>query len=432
MSWFIQFVMILIDVCALLNVILIVDVLFGADLSYTGRKLAVCSALFWGMEVIFEFGLHWDGTILLTALEYLYMFGAVLYFATQRKLRTAFLSVPAVLIYVQWGNIGYLIEILFGLDKYTLTAESGTLTPSMFLVDLALVLLLVLLKRARNSVVSMKLTVGEVIFLCVFCIFSPTLVVVLESLESVFNNNIYNLMWVVLVLAMNVAVIYGIYNRKRARYYKNLSESYRQQFDEEYSYFKEYKDNNKSMMKFRHDWNNHMIVMQDLLEQGKYEEAKQYFDTFPVVSKGNTKKLLTGNETVDTILAAKADLFVQNQVEVRLEGELTRLVSIEPVDICILFSNLIDNAIEACSRCENARYFHINVTESPGMLMIVLKNSMAGGLVKDGENIKSTKEENAEHGIGLQNVKEIVEKYKGEVYIETQEGQFVVKLVLPV
>ena len=102
----------------------------------------------------------------------------------------------------------------------------------------------------------------------------------------------------------------------------------------------------------------------------------------------------------------------------------------EPVDICILFSNLIDNAIEACCKVQDERYLQINVTDSPNILMLTLRNPMTGELLKDGEGLKTTKEEKNKHGIGLQNVEEIVRKYNGEYYYETQEYEFIIKLVL--
>jgi len=422
--------MIMVDICALLNVVLIVDVLFGAKLVYSNRKLVISCAGFFVMEIFLEFIWGLDDSLMLVGLEYLFMFLTVFFFAETRRLRTAILTLSAVIVYMQWGNIGYLVEMLLGLDKYKMMVGVSKFTPMMLITDLSLVVLLFMLKRSQKSIMKIKMTLGELIFVTIFCFFSPVLVEILASLEAIFNNKVYDLTWVVLVLLMNGAVIYGIFNRKKARYYKNLSETYRQQFGEEYTYFKEYKDNNRDMMKFRHDWNNHMIVMQDLLEQGKYEEAKKYFDTFPVAGKGRSKRLITGSETVDTIFAAKVDLFERFNIDVKMEGELTRLVKMEPVDICILFSNLIDNAIEACSKFQGNRYLRISVTESPNVLMISLMNPMAGELIKDGAGIRTTKEEKNSHGIGLQNVEEIVTKYNGEYYIEAQDGEFRIMLVL--
>ncbi len=432
MTYLVHLGMIIIDVCALLNVVLIVDVLFGAKLNYTNRKLAAICAGFFVMEILGEYVLGWYNTLMLVGLEYLFMFLTVFFFAETRKLRTAFLTISAVIVYVQWGDIGFLVEMLLGLDKYKMMVETSKLSPMMLVTDLSLIIILLILKRSNNPLFKIKMTIGEVVFVTLFCFFGPVLVDVLESLEVIFNNKIYDLAWVMLALLMNVAVIYAIFSRKKARYYKNLSDTYRQQFGEEYTYFKKYKDNNRDMMKFRHDWNNHMIVMQDLLEHGKYEEAKKYFDTFPVAKISRSRSLLSGNETVDTILAAKAELFEEHHIDVKINGELTQLAKMEPVDICILFSNLIDNAIEACCKVQGNRYLQISVAQSPNVLMITLRNPMRGQLIKDEEGIKTTKEEKNRHGIGLQNAEEIVRKYNGECYFEVQEGEFGVKLVLGV
>jgi len=185
------------------------------------------------------------------------------------------------------------------------------------------------------------------------------------------------------------------------------------------------------MINFRHDWNNHMIVMQELFEQGKYEEAKKYFESFPVAKKSKNKKLLTGNETVDTILAAKADKFEEYMIDLKFYGSLARIAPMEPVDICILFSNLIDNAMEELAKIQGNRYFYVSVTESPNMTMIILKNNMSGELVLESNSIKTSKEDALNHGIGLQNVKEIVSKYNGEYTIETKNREFVIKVILP-
>lgn len=430
MTAFVHFGMIMLDICALLCVVLIVDALFGIKLKYNNHKLAICCAGFFVMKIFAEFVMKWDNTLLLLGMEYLYMFLVVFFFAEIRRLRTAFLTLSAVMVYMQWANIGYLIEMLLGLDKYKMMIGTWKLTPMMLLVDLSLVMVLVVLKKSKNPALKIKMTLGEIVFVTIFCVFAPVLVEILASLETIFNNKVYDLTWVMLVLLMNMAVIYAIFSRKKARYYISLSESYRQQFGEEYNYFKEYKDNNRDMMKFRHDWNNHMIIMQDLLEQGKYEEAKKYFDTFPVAGKRRSRKQITGNETLDTILAAKADLFERFEIDVKMEGELTRLVKMESVDICILFSNLIDNAIEACSKFQGDRYLRISVTESPNVMMITLTNPIVGDLLRDGEIIRTTKAEENCHGIGLQNVVEIVTKYNGEYYIEAQEREFCIKLVL--
>lgn len=433
MTLFIECVKMFIDVSAMLCVILIIEVLFGGKIRTNAKKLIIASVLMLLLEILLErvFQINEINQYIVTLLEFLFMFIAAFIFATEKRFRTAFLTIPAVLVYLNWGMFVELIERILGFFKYPAINRAGNITVGTVIADITLLIILILIKCKSSKIYKTPLSIGELILISVFCFFSPVINIVLEALESVVSYSGYKIAWMFFVLILNIAVIYGIAYRKKAKYYKLQSESYKSQFDDEYNYFKEYKDNNKEIAKFRHDWNNHMIVMQQLFEQGKFEEAKKYFESFPVVKKSNSTKVLSGNETVDTILAAKAEIFTKHDVELKINGSLSRLSTMESMDICILFSNLIDNALEAVAKVKEKRYLHINVTESPNMLMIIFKNPTAQELLIEGDTIKSTKEDAMKHGIGLQNVAEIVEKYKGEYIIDTQDNEFIIKLVLP-
>ncbi len=433
MTVFLECVKMFIDVLAMLCVVLIVEVPFGGSVKTNARKLIIVSGSMLLLEVLLEgiFDLEAINQYIVTFIEFVFMFSVVFACATEKRVRTALLTIPSVFVYVNWGMIAYLIERLFGLGQFSVFDEPGSITWASLLADVVLVALLLFTKCKNKKYIQIKLSLGELILITIFCVFSPVIIIVLETLETFVQYSGFKLAWMIFVLVLNFAVIYGIAYRKKAKFYKLQSESYKSQFDDEYNYFKEYKDNNKEIAKFRHDWNNHMIVMQQLFEQGKFEEAKKYFESFPAVRKSNSTKVLSGNETVDTILAAKAELFTKHDVELKINGNLSRLSTMESMDICILFSNLIDNALEAVAKVKEKRYLHINVTESPNMLMIIFKNPTAQELLREGDTIKSTKEDAMKHGIGLQNVAEIVEKYKGEYFIETPENEFIMKLVLP-
>lgn len=433
MTILVECIKMFIDVSAMLCVVLIIEVLFGAKIKINSKKLLIASALMLLLEFLLErvFLINAINQYIVTFLEFLFMFIAAFTFATEKRFRTAFLTIPAVLVYLDWGMIIDLMERMLGFGKYPAIDRMGNITVGTVIADATLLILLILIKCKASKVYQSPLSIGELTLISVFCFFSPVINIVLESLESVVDFNGYKISWMVFVLVLNIAVVYGISYRKKAKYYKQQSETYKNQFDDEYSYFKEYKNNNKEIAKFRHDWNNHMIVMQQLFEQGKFEEAKKYFESFPAVKKSNSSKVLSGNETVDTIFAAKSEFFTRYEIDLKLNGNLSRLSSMEPMDICILFSNLIDNAIDALYKVTDKRYLHVTVTDSPNMLMIIFKNPTAHELLKEGNIIKSTKVNATQHGIGLQNVADIVKKYKGEYYIETPENEFVIKLVLP-
>lgn len=433
MTVFLKCVKMFIDVLAMLCVVLIVEVPFGGSMNTNIKKLLIASGSMLLLEVLLEavFELATINQYIVTFIEFVFMFSVVFAGATEKRVRTALLTIPAVFVYMNCGQIGYLIEKIWGFGNYSPFSKTDDITWATLISDVVLLVILLLLKYRGHSYIKVKLSLGELILITIFCIFSPIIIIVLEALETVVQYGAYNWAWMIFVLVLNFAIIYGIAYRKKAKYYKLQSENYKNQFDDEYSYFKEYKNNNMEIAKFRHDWNNHMIVMQKLFEQGKFEEAKKYFDSFPVVKRSNASKVLSGNETVDTILAAKSEYFENLEVELKINGTLSRLSPMSPMDICILFANLIDNALEAVAKIKGNRYLHIYVTESPNMIMIILKNPMSQMLLTEGNLIKSTKAEAEKHGVGLQNVAEIVKKYKGEYYIETPENEYIIKLVLP-
>lgn len=426
-------VLVLVDVFTMLNVVLIVELFLGGKYTFTGKQMLISAGCYAVIDIVLEYVLKCTTDLIIVIVGFLFMSGVVFCLARERRIRTALLTALAVFMDMQWGSVSDLVEMLLGVDEYYILVGRSMLSPFLPLFEVLLFALLIGLRKfAATRRITLTLSVGERIFLGVFCFFGPVITAIFAGLEDVFQNPLYNLVWVVFVLVLNVAVVYGIVYHKRTVYYRGLSASYKNEFDKEYNYFKQYKDNNQEMAKFRHDWNNHMIVMQDLFEQGKFEEAQKYFEGLPRAGGSKRSKLLTGNETVDTILAAKADLFTQYEIKVKLDGGLERLKQMEPVDICILFANLLDNAIEALAQYEEERTLLIKVTESPGAMMLVLENPMYGELVWEGNKLKTTKPDMQRHGMGLRNVEEVVAKYRGECEIETKGNLFVVKIVLPI
>ena len=217
--------------------------------------------------------------------------------------------------------------------------------------------------------------------------------------------------------------------RKRAKHFQVISENYKQQFDAEYAYFKEYKNENKEISKFRHDWKNHMIVIQGLLEQGDMEEAKAYFNEVSGKADVSKWKVVTGNETLDMILASKMVMMQEKGIEFHFTGSLTGISYMKPADLCIVFSNLIDNAIEAAEQCDK-KEICVKVTHSPEYCLCVIENTVIEKVIPDEKGLLSTtKEDMYNHGIGLQNVKEILQKYSSELELESDERFFRVKIL---
>lgn len=423
--------MLLSNIFAVLNILLLLQMLFGASLKCGVKRTAFVMAVFYALNYILVL-LGADNGLLAILLVYGCLAFLVFVFGEKRKIKTFLLTIPSTLIYVQWDQLVQMLEKLFGWSKLPVVVNGAEMDMLFLVSDVALFLLLICLYYyCKKRGIVFCLTAGETVFITIFCIFSPVLSSVLEGMEPKIQYRPYRIGWVVFVLFLNAAVVYAIAHRNKARYYKKLSQYYRQQFDEELEYFSRYKKKQIDTTRFRHDWNNHMLVIQSMLKEGNYKEAQQYFAKLCELNERSEKKVLTGNDTVDTVLSVKSDILRESEIQVVCEGTLTALRFMEPVDTCILFSNLIDNAIEANQKCESGRYLKIQTEQTESLFFVRLENPFRGKLKLKAGQVISTKEDGKDHGLGLENAKAVITKYHGEAHISEKDSVFCIEILFP-
>ncbi len=429
MEGLLSFCFVFIDLLVLYDLILLVEVPFGIPMKSNLKQLAILGLLFIGYYALFCYVIALP-KVVIALFEYLFYAVAIVICAKEKRFKALLLSIPAVLVYMQWGMNFELVEVLFGWNKFGIMIDDVFVTPLWIASDLSFFVVLVLIKYfVGKKSVQVTLSLWEGIILVVFCVFGSYSSKILVMLQETFNDRALNIAWVLFVLLLNAALVYAIAYRKRAKHFQVISENYKQQFDAEYAYFKEYKKENKEISKFRHDWKNHMIVMQGLLEQGNVEEAKAYFDELSGGAETSKWKVATGNETLDMILASKLVMMQEKGIEFDFAGSLTGISYMKPADLCIVFSNLIDNAIEATEKCAKKQIF-IKVTHSSEYCLCVIENTVRQKVVADEKGLLfTTKDDVQNHGIGLQNVKEILEKYSYESEFESDERFFRVKIL---
>jgi sensor histidine kinase regulating citrate/malate metabolism len=105
---------------------------------------------------------------------------------------------------------------------------------------------------------------------------------------------------------------------------------------------------------------------------------------------------------------------------------------INPIDICIIFGNAIDNAIEACAifSDEEKRIITIQSSFKNGFLFIRIDNPAVGNFQIINNSIATTKNESGFHGFGLQSIKTAVNKYYGDVTLSYTNGVFSIEISL--
>ncbi len=421
---------IIINTLTAVNILFITQLLFGVPLCKKWKHYLYIAGILTILNTAFVFLLNsvWMETLAV----YILIIAPIFILAKGRRIRAALSSVPAILLYTQWTLIFLMLDKLFSLEQYAIIID-GELYPPLYLISdwLLLVLLSGFLYHSYKKGRTLHLTFIETLILCMFCIFSPMLYNWLALLEDTFDDIIYPTAWILFMLILNFAIFYGILHRSSSRYYKTMAENYKDKFNVEYTYFKNYKEQQQATASFRHDWNSHMLLLENMMNNGDYEKAKEYFHNLPFQSIPQQKQVLTGNEIVDIILNSKFCIFDKDKIAVNCNGGLEQLRFMDDVDVCILFSNLIDNAIEANQKCSSERFLSIQVTRKPSILMLAVSNRTNGELNKSENILRSTKKNSEEHGIGTQNIFSVIKKYNGEYNITVENNTFTIKIIFP-
>ena len=139
----------------------------------------------------------------------------------------------------------------------------------------------------------------------------------------------------------------------------------------------------------------------------------------------------TGNETLDILLTERSLYCEKHGIRLTCMVDGGKLDFLPVGDLCALFGNALENAVEAVSRLENEeeRIISFLVRERRGMLVITVDNNYAGELEFDGGLPRTTKEEDG-HGYGLKSIRLVAEKYGGEATVMA-DGMFHLTVLLP-
>ncbi len=164
----------------------------------------------------------------------------------------------------------------------------------------------------------------------------------------------------------------------------------------------------------KHDMRNTLLILDNLVREGNAEEARRFLGEQVERIDKIYQIVKTDNHLVNAILNQKLSEAKEKGIDVRCVI-LTSFQGIENKDICNLFGNLLDNAIEANEKVTNDAWLELILEGDRQELEIICRNSTQGNLEIRQNQLPATKKDKRFHGYGVRIIREIVEKYQGEV-----------------
>lgn len=175
-----------------------------------------------------------------------------------------------------------------------------------------------------------------------------------------------------------------------------------------------------------HDTKNHYLVISEYERNGEYDSLHRYVEDLRKNFVKVTPEIYTGNRILDLILSQKRMTAQKNGIDFNVNVMPLAHLPFAEREICSLFGNLLDNAVEACGRAPERKEICVNIRRQNQMLFVEIRNTVKEKPIRKGRHFMTWKQDQDMHGYGLRSVERIVKEYDGLITCEPEGDEFVV------
>lgn len=194
----------------------------------------------------------------------------------------------------------------------------------------------------------------------------------------------------------------AILNQKEVEYYDNLSQSIMQ------------------TRKYRHDFKNALTTLSYLLDNsGTKEEAQKMLAEMQINLENTRITYYCDNVVANAVFSDKIKVAEKNGINFDILANIPAEISVTSLALCKILTNLIDNAFEACSKCENP-FVKLEAWIDGEYLYIKCINPMSTIPTKKDQRLISSK--NGDHGHGISIVKSVANENGGDLVLSWNEN----------
>ncbi len=180
--------------------------------------------------------------------------------------------------------------------------------------------------------------------------------------------------------------------------------------------------------KIRHDINNHLLAINALIETGNIEQAKRYISEVQEQTDLAAMPVKTGRDVLDALLFKKTEQASEKGTVIQYEVSCPLVeCTISDYDLCTIFGNILDNAIEAVNSGDR---ISVSISKQHDMLYISCENPFDGELKRRGDRILTTKKDFTSHGFGLMRIRDTAKRCGGDVNITAEDGVFRIEVLI--
>ncbi len=241
-------------------------------------------------------------------------------------------------------------------------------------------------------------------------------------------KNLSYLLNLLILLLTNLSIYYFFYSSVMQYNIKLKYSLENQQLLLEQKHLAEINQVYEDMRQLRHELKNHIFCMDILLSDKNYTELEQYFSQLKEATP-ISRQMDFGSHSINALLNSKIELAKTKGIEFCITAKIPASLKIKEFDLCSILGNLCDNAIEA-SEHNNNKWIVVNIFEYGNYLSITVTNYVNSNVLSENPALSTTKKDKKVHGLGVEIIKKLAQKYDGIVLFKTEGNKFVASVQL--
>ncbi|MDF2611263.1 MAG: VirS, partial [Lachnospiraceae bacterium] len=216
--------------------------------------------------------------------------------------------------------------------------------------------------------------------------------------------------------------------------FKMLSLINQNVIESQQKYYMLVNEKQQEMRSIRHEMKNHLSCVYGLYKSNKLHEMEQYMKELVEAAEMPGDLFDTGNDIVNAILNDAKSRYHTERIILHLEGGFPSELHIAPVDLCVIFANLVTNSVEAIRQLntynQNDNFIDIKISSFKDDIYIDVKNPTVKNVDIQNGTLITTKQDKKFHGFGTKNMKQRVEKYRGTINFKSENNYFFVEIYM--
>lgn len=227
-----------------------------------------------------------------------------------------------------------------------------------------------------------------------------------------------------------VAMLHAYFVQRNELHMRSELEAMQNIFTNQYQQYQQSKENIDIINRKYHDLKHQIAALRAETDQ---DRRNAFLDEIEQDIKNYEAQNKTGNHVLDTILTSKSLYCAQKNIELTSVVDGKILDFMYTMDLCSIFGNALDNAIECEQRIKDysKRLIHLTVSAQKGFALIRVENYCEEKVRFEDHLPLTNKADKTLHGYGMKSMSHVAQKYGGTLMADQSNNWFELKILIP-